>query len=189
MDSESVGKYFSDGIRPNLRPILDSEQEKKSIDSDTSHLCLKVAPVWLKYESCCYRYRNPSTPAVCNLCTGCDPGFYINLVRCNFQGNYPGTKSDCIPCHTCKEMQTIVGPVCPGTTVRNTQSCWDCTASCPDGTYISPHVERCNGMTRGSATEPFGSSDCTPCPGCPRLCIYLFFEKMFENQGNNAMLF
>jgi hypothetical protein len=66
-------------------------------------------------------------------------------------------------------MQTVVGPTCPGNTLENLQSCQTCTASCPSGSYISPYAERCNGVTRGSATNPFDPITeciaCLPCPG------------------------
>jgi hypothetical protein len=115
-------------------------------------------------------YRDPSKPADCLPCTSCPPGFYIDPTRCSPTSTYDSNpKTDCLPCNRCGYMQTVVGPVCPGNTLENWQSCQDCTASCPVGTYIAWHVERCNGFTRGSPTDPFDPiTECVSCEDCPR---------------------
>ena len=124
--------------------------------------------------------RDPSKPAECLPCSPCPPGFYIDPAKCLSTGTRDiNPSTDCLSCSVCRYMQTVVGPVCPGTTVENWQSCMDCTASCPIGTYIAWHVRRCDGFTRGSATEPFDPiTECVQCDECQR-CAHSYHTQDF----------
>lgn len=109
-------------------------------------------------------------PAKCVACPSCPPGYYINPETCNASSSVAPkgiVGIDCLPCPGCKEGETIAGTICPGTTLWNTQSCQKCTASCPDGTYISRSTERCSGTTRGSPTDPLNpETECVLCEPC-----------------------
>jgi hypothetical protein len=115
-------------------------------------------------------YRDPFLPAQCVQCQSCVTGYYINPERCDAsstEGPRGVLGTDCIKCPGCKPMETISGSICPGNTLYSTQSCQKCTASCPDGSYISSAVERCSGTTRGSPTDPFDpATECIECQPC-----------------------
>lgn len=117
------------------------------------------------------KLRPALAPAKCIACPSCAPGYYINPETCNASSAVAPrgiVGVDCLPCPGCKVGETISGTLCPGSTLWSTQSCQKCTASCPDGTYISSATERCSGLTRGSPTDPFnpGAGECVPCEPC-----------------------
>lgn len=127
------------------------------------------------------RYRNPLLPAKCHPCPSCGGGNYINTKVCR-PDSTSGTPG-CLSCNTlcsggectsfCNEGENIVGVPCSGSTTYNTQSCQKCTSTCPVGTTIASHVQRCSGqvwkVSETSSTAPFDpDSECTTCPPCER---------------------
>lgn len=117
------------------------------------------------------RPRSVLAPAKCIACPVCPPGHYINPETCNASSSVAPSGRvgvDCLPCPGCKVGETISGTLCPGTTLWSTQSCQRCTATCPDGTYISSATERCSGTSsRGSPTDPFDpETECVLCGPC-----------------------
>lgn len=114
-------------------------------------------------------WRDPMKPVFCRQCTGCgSPGYYIDPQKCDPTQTTDTKPSDCKPCNNCGLMETIVGTLCPGNTVYNTQSCQKCIATCPAGTYIADDVTRCNGQTWGPGDVPFNpATECVPCGSCP----------------------
>jgi hypothetical protein len=122
------------------------------------------------------RVRDPSLPARCVKCESCQPGQYINPLRCNGANSHSsrGVNDYCLPCGgKCKDMQNIVGDPCLGKTIYNSQSCQQCTASCPVGMTISTNTERCSGnswkqneLSSVAAFDPL--TECTPCDPCTK---------------------
>ena len=117
-------------------------------------------------------FRDPAAPPVCLPCDTCSPGSYIDPSSCWLDATSKSVR--CIPCGYCPDMHNIVGTYCPGTTRYNTQSCQKCTASCPDGMYISDQVQRCNGkmwttptFTSDAPFDASNSAECVQCGGCP----------------------
>ncbi len=116
------------------------------------------------------KLRSALAPARCIACPSCGPGYYINPETCNASSAVAPLGRvgvDCLRCPGCKVGETISGTLCPGSTLWSTQSCQKCTASCPDGTYISSATERCSGLTRGSPTDAYDAeTECVPCEPC-----------------------
>jgi len=141
-------------------------------------------------------YRNPlfcrpdagldfSVVERCIPCSRCAPGTYIDPAKCSGRGTADIDRArDCVACRTCAVMQTIVQR-CPGSTTYDTQRCQECTAKCPYSMYINPRVERCSGLTTGSATDPFDKvTECMQCAGCARFVIsQLLFVFMPSHLG------
>jgi hypothetical protein len=66
--------------------------------------------------------RDVARPAKCLRCSSCPQGTYIDPRKCDPASVHDINPAiDCLSCSGCTDMHTLVGNVCPGTTLYNTQ--------------------------------------------------------------------